>query len=88
MTYWDETKRRRNREKHGVDLAEAARFDFVTALILEDDSERYGERRDVALGWIDDVLYVYVYTLRGEEDHAISLRKADARERRHYAEEA
>ena len=88
MTSWDETKRRRNREKHGVDLAEAARFDFVTALILEDDSERYGERRDVALGWIDDVLYVYVYSLRGEEDHAISLRKADARERRHYAEEA
>jgi uncharacterized protein len=61
MTSWDETKRRRNREKHGVDLAEAARFDFVTALILEDDSERYGERRDVALGWIDDVLYVYAY---------------------------
>ena len=46
----------------------------------------YGERREVAIGWIDDALYVYVYTMRGEEDHAISLRKANPKERRRYAE--
>ncbi len=86
MTTWNEAKRRRNLAKHGVDLAIGERFDFVTAIIIEDDSEAYGERRDVAIGWIDDALYVYVYTLRGNEDHAISLRKANPKERRWYAE--
>jgi len=38
------------------------------------------------MGWIDDALYVYVYTLRDDEDHAISLRKANPKERRWYAE--
>jgi uncharacterized protein len=86
MTTWDEAKRRANIAKHGVDLAIAERFDFVTAVITEDDNEAYGERRDVAIGWIDDALYVYVYPIRDDEDHAISLRKASPRERRWYAE--
>jgi uncharacterized protein len=88
VTTWDEAKRRRNLQKHGVDLAIAERFDFVTAVIQEDDSETYGEQRQIAIGRIDDALYVYVYTLHGEEDHAISLRKATPRERRRYAEKA
>ncbi len=87
MTTWDEAKRRRNLAKHGVDFAIAERFDFLTALIFEDDSGAYGERRDIAIGWIDNALYVYVYTLRGDEDHAISLRKATPKERPRYAEE-
>ena len=87
MTTWDEAKRRHNLSKHGVDLAVAARFNFHTAVIREDDSERSGEPRDIAIGWIDDTLYVYVYTLRGTEDHAISLRKASAKEQRRYVKE-
>jgi uncharacterized DUF497 family protein len=63
VTTWDEAKRRHNLSKHGVDLAVAARFNFHTAVIREDDSERSGEPRDIAIGWIDDTLYVYVYTL-------------------------
>ena len=86
MTTWDEAKRRRNLAKHGVDFAIAEQFDFVTAVIEEDDSERYGEQRQIATGRIGDALYVYVYSLRGDEDHAISLRKATPRERRRYAE--
>ena len=86
MTTWSEAKRRSNIAKHGVDLAIAQRFDFVTAVIVEDDSEAYGEQREIAIGWIDDTLYVYVYTLRGDEDHAISLRTANPKERRWYAE--
>ena len=88
MTTWDEAKRRRNLAKHGVDLAIAERFDFDTAVIEEDISEFYGEQRQIAIGWIDDALYVYVYTLRGEEDHAISLRKARRRDSNRYAKEA
>jgi uncharacterized protein len=88
MTTWDEGKRRRNLAKHGVDFALVERFDFETAVFIEDDSEGYGERREIAIGWINDALYVYIYTLRGEADHAISLRKAGRRERRIYVEEA
>jgi uncharacterized DUF497 family protein len=53
---------------------------------LRTTSEAYGEQREVAIGWIDDTLYVCVYTLRRDEDHAISLRKANPREWRWYAE--
>jgi uncharacterized DUF497 family protein len=88
VTTWDEAKRRRNLSKHGVDFAIAERFDFHTAVIREDNSEEYGEQRDIAIGWIDDALYVYVYTLRDSEDHAISLRKATPKEERRYVEEA
>jgi hypothetical protein len=87
VTTWDGAKRRRNLSKHVVDLAIAARFDFRTAVIREDDSERYGEPRDIAIGWIDDTLYVYVYTPRNTEDRAISLRKATPKEKRRYVKE-
>jgi uncharacterized protein len=87
VTTWDEAKRRRNLAKHGVDFRIAERFNFGTAVIREDTSERYGEQRDIAIGWIDDTLYVYVYTLRRDEDHAISLRKATPKERRRYDKE-
>jgi hypothetical protein len=87
VTTWDEAKRRGNLVKHGVDFAIAERFDFHTAVFHEDDSEAYGERREIAIGWIDDRLYVYVYTLRGGEDHAISLRKATRKEQRRYVDE-
>lgn len=86
MTTWDEAKRRRNRAKHGVDLALAQAFDFDTAWIEEDDGERYGKRRQRAIGWIGDKLYVYVYTERDGDDHAISLRRAEPKERRWYVE--
>jgi uncharacterized DUF497 family protein len=87
MTTWDEAKRRRNIAKHGVDLALAECFEFESAIIREDRRERYSEQREVATGPIADTLYVYVYTLRGDEDHAISLRRASPRERRQYAKE-
>ena len=86
MVTWDETKRRRNLAKHGVDFAIAERFDFISAIIEEDDTEAYGEQRQIAIGRIDDTIYVYVYTLRDDEDHAIRLRRASPRERRRYAE--
>jgi uncharacterized protein len=87
VTTWTEAKRRSNLLKHGVDLALAEKFDFVTALIEEDADEAYGERRERAIGWIDGRLYVYVYTLRDEADHAISLRRAEPKEYRRYAEQ-
>jgi hypothetical protein len=88
MTTWDERKRRSNLRKHGVDLALAEHFDWATAIIEEDDSEAYGEQRERATGLIGTTLYVYIYTLRGGEDRAISLRPASKSEKRRYVKEA
>jgi uncharacterized DUF497 family protein len=86
MITWTPAKRVENIRKHGVDFVEAKGFDFITALIEEDQDVR-GERRFRAIGWIGDRLYFLVYTLRGDDTHVISLRLATKREYRRYAEE-
>lgn len=88
MTIWDEAKRRANLAKHGIDFALIEHFAWDDALLEEDDSEAYGEQRQVATGFIGSLVCVYVYTMRGDEDHAaVSLRKATPREARRYARE-
>jgi uncharacterized DUF497 family protein len=87
MVTWDEAKRKANLAKHGVDLALAKELDWETAIIEEDDSEAYGEQREIARGMIGQTMYVYVYTLRGDEDPAISLRPATKPEKRKYVKE-
>lgn len=89
MTTWDETKRRSNIAKHGVDLALAKRVDLLTADIEEDTSEAYGEQRFRAVGRIGLGVYVYIYALTEDEseDRAISLRRATPRERRKYEQD-
>ena len=79
---WDETKRRENRDKHGVDFEAIQLFVWGTAVI--ERSDRYGEVRFGALGYIDDLLYYVVFTERGDATRIISLRRANAIERRRY----
>jgi len=59
-------------------------------LSLRDERVDYGEDRWIALGCIGGRLHFLVYTLRGEGPgesiRIISLRKANARERRVYDE--
>lgn len=86
MTTFDPAKSRSNLAKHGIPLAAAGDFDWDTALLEEDRSEAYGEHRERAIGFIGDRLYVYVYTLREGDDHAISLRLATKQEARFYAQ--
>ena len=86
MTTWREDKRGENARKHGIDLADAEVFEWAAALDEEDRTEDYGEQRFRAIGPIGDDLYVYVYTVNEDgTDHAVSLRKADKKEKRHYA---
>ena len=63
-------------------------FDFETALIDLDDRFDYGEERMIALGFIEDTLFVAVFVETEAGVRAISLRPAEARERRRYAEAA
>lgn len=79
---WDESKRRENREKHGIDFAAMELFKWDTALV--ERSDRNGEIRYGGLGYIDDLMYYAVFAERGDVIRIISLRRANAAERRRY----
>ena len=83
---FDPAKDEVNRAKHGVSLAEAEMFEWETAVVFPDERTDYGEARVAAIGYIGQRLYVVIFTDRGEERRIISLRKANAREIRRYAE--
>ena len=81
---FDGGKDEANRRKHGISLAAAAEMDFLLAQIIQDDRRDYGEARLWAVAPIGGRLHVLTFTMRGEAVRAISLRKANARERRRY----
>jgi uncharacterized DUF497 family protein len=81
---WDEPKRISNLEKHEIDFWNIYSFDWRTATY--EPSPRFGEFRWVATGYIGERLYRVVFTDRGEQRRIISLRKANPREERRYAQ--
>lgn len=87
MFEWDEKKRKANLKKHGVDFDAVWEFDWGSATIQEDSRSNYGEIRLAAYGMIEGRLHGLIYTVRGNVTRVISLRKANAREKRIYEEE-
>ena len=85
ITY-DTTKNAINTEKHGVSLAAAADFEWDDALAWSDERMNYGENRQCAIGYIGNRLFYIVYVDRENVRRIISLRKANAREVKRYAE--
>ena len=83
---YDPAKNRLNVRKHGVPLDLMADLDFQTALIDLDDRYDYGEERMIALGYIGDRLFVAVFVQTEAGIRAISLRRAEPKERRRYAQ--
>jgi len=81
---WDENKRAANKAKHGVDFADAERFDWQTAIEVTDSRVPYGEERFIALGHLGKRLHVLIYTRRRGVIRLISLRRANKRERDYY----
>ncbi|ROH85613.1 BrnT family toxin [Stagnimonas aquatica] len=84
---WDEAKREANLVKHGLDFVQAVwvhEADFKLTI----PSPRGDEMRYVDVAEVQGQLLVLslVYTLRDEAVRVISLRRANARERRMYAE--
>ncbi len=83
---WDEEKRRRNLEKHGIDFAKVLPvFDSPEALTIEDESKDYGERRFILLCPLDTVMIHVTFTYRDDAIRIISARRATRREHREYA---
>jgi uncharacterized DUF497 family protein len=83
---FDPTKDAKNTEKHGVSLAAAAGFEWADAVTWPDQRQDYGEERFAGLGYIGDRLFYVVFVARVEARRIISLRKANQREVKRYAE--
>lgn len=88
MLTWDESKRRKNVESHGLDFAGCdAIWDYFT-ITREDVRQAYGEKRLVTFGLLRGGVVVLVHTERRTGPHVISLRKAEKHETRYYFEVA
>ncbi len=85
---YDPAKNERNIRERGLSFERAAEFDFAAAVTVEDKRHDYGEIRYRSLGLIDNEVHVLVFTFRDASLRVISLRRANGKERRFYAEEA
>jgi uncharacterized DUF497 family protein len=83
---FDPDKEARNIRKHGISLARAEEMDMAEAVVHEDDHFDYGETRYIAFGEIAGTLHCLIFTFRGSNVRAISLRKANRRENRRYGQ--
>ena len=87
---FDPAKDAANVAKHGVSLTEAAGFEWGSAVVWPDTRRDYGEARMVALGYIGLRIIALVFVDRPPaqptERRIISLRTANTREVKRYAE--
>ncbi len=84
---FDPAKDAKNIAKHGgVSLALAREIEWETLWAMEDDRQDYGETRMIGLAYIGLRLFCVVFTDRGATRRIISLRKANSREVKRYAE--
>jgi uncharacterized protein len=79
------TKRDATLAERGLDMARAAEIFGGATLTVEDDREDYGETRLITIGFLDSRMVVMVWTQRGVGRRIISLRKANEREHKAYA---
>jgi uncharacterized protein len=81
---FDAKKSAANDRERGLPFDRAREFDFHTAIRARDMRYEYGEERWVAIGFIEERLHVICYRWVSDGMRVISLRKANARERRKY----
>jgi uncharacterized DUF497 family protein len=72
--------------ERGLDMARAVEIFDGATLTVEDDRQDYGETRQITIGFLDARMVVMVWTQRGTVCRIISLRKANEREQRAYAD--
>ena len=83
---FDPNKDRLNLVKHGLSLALAVDLDWDDALVWMDDRQDYGETRMIALAPKTGILYLVAFVDRDRVRRIISLRRANRREVKHYAQ--
>jgi len=83
-TEWNEIKRRRNLEKHGLDFADVSKLDWDNAKVLEDARFEYPEPRYWAFAMMGGRLHMVAFCIRGNKIRVISFRKASGKEEENY----
>jgi uncharacterized DUF497 family protein len=81
---WDEEKRKRNLQKHGIDFRDAEAVFSGATFTLEDDRFDYQEERFITLGLLRGIVAVIAHTEEGDAIHVISMRKATRHEQKLY----
>ena len=84
MFTWDESKRKVNLAKHGIDFRDAQAIFEGPLVTAEDAREDYGETRYVALGLLEGIVVSMACTERGDSVRIISIRKALKHEARFF----
>jgi uncharacterized protein len=79
---FDPQKRLRTLSERGIDFAVDAEKVFAGRTIgFDDDRFDFGEKREIAVGWLGGRMVVVVWTQRGAARHIISMRFCHAKER-------
>lgn len=82
---FDPAKNAANLAKHGVSLALAGEMEWDEAVMWPDVRRDYGEPRMSALVLYGGRLFFVAFVDRANERRIITLRKANNREKMHYA---
>jgi len=82
---FDPAKRDKALSERGLDFAAAGEVFGGPRVSFLDDRHDYGEDRIITVGFLAGRMVVVCWTLRGEDRHVISMRKANDREQRKYA---
>ena len=84
---WDETKRKTNIAKHGIDFIDVPEMSGSLMLVGTDSRKEYGETSKIGFGFIRGRLMAVAYTEREPNSiRIISARKANTREEASYQE--
>ncbi len=84
MVTYDKFKRKKNLDRHGIDLSQCDSAFDLPMLTREDTREAYGEQRLQSLAWLGTRVVVLVWTDRESGPHVISCRYGDKHETQRY----
>jgi uncharacterized DUF497 family protein len=83
---FDSTKRKDTLRDRGLDFEDAATMFAGLTVDFADERFDYGETRIITVGSLAGRMVIVVWTPRGEARHIISMRKANDREKRKFAQ--
>lgn len=82
---FDKAKRDKTYNERGLDFADADLVFAGWTVTAIDERTDYGETRYITAGFLAGRMIILCWTLRGEDCHVISMRKANDREIKRYA---
>ena len=84
---WDPEKNKANRIKHGLSFERAIEIWEKEHVEVEDMARSdEGERRSAAIGWIDQRLFLAIWTERAGKIRLVSVRRARKNEERIFTQ--